>query len=45
MFTKATAVVLTKVDLAPVMDLDVEKFEESVRKINPTFNIHFFCKG
>ncbi|ACI17167.1 MAG TPA: hydrogenase nickel incorporation protein HypB [Coprothermobacter proteolyticus] len=42
MFTKATAVVLTKVDLAPVMDLDVEKFEESVRKINPHVQIFTF---
>ena len=42
MFTKATTVVLTKVDLAPVMELDIEKFKQSVHQINPHVQILTF---
>ncbi|NPV88824.1 hydrogenase nickel incorporation protein HypB [Coprothermobacteraceae bacterium] len=41
-FHTATAVAITKVDLAPVMELDVREFEQNVLHINPNVRIFNF---
>jgi hydrogenase nickel incorporation protein HypB len=39
MFTAARLAILNKVDLAPHCDVDLDLYEENLRRVNPTIDI------